>query len=194
MIGKIAAALLLMTGAAMAETFESCQTVQDAGARLSCFDRIPKTGEPVQEGWQLRTEVDPMTDAIRTIFSISGVGVPACSTRNEIPVLEAYCAEASKTWFVRIKQRCPVRGDDLNFLTRYDADPAKPEKFSATGAWYDFQATVPGSMQIISKLLTAERYLVRVEPSNDYPETLEFRVGGLLPLLTESGTSCKISG
>lgn len=193
---KLAAVITLGAGLAAADTPEICAGVENDIARLSCFDRVADATPPIEAvtpEWAVRSEEDPITDAIRTTISVNALGRQACSVSRDILRLELICAEHTDTWFVRIRQNCHLGIDkEFRFLTRTDKTEAISETFSPAAGRSDIQMSVAPAARLITRLINSERFLVRIEPSSEYPEAIEFPTKGLAAALTESGAGCKL--
>lgn len=194
----VAAALSIVFAGHVAAEDQRCDMLENDIARLSCFDDAAKAevAKAKPPSWKIRTETDQITDATRTIISVQSMERPACAVGyQKIPELEVYCAEAVSTWMVRIRMPCTLARSDqeMYLITRFDKGEVMTSSFSRTGGGNDIQASSAASIEIVNRLVSAKTYLLRIEPYLDYPEVLAFPVGGLLPMLTESGTSCKLS-
>lgn len=192
---RVLTALALMTTGAVAETQADCTGVENDVARLACYDQAAPTVPIVREPprWQVSSEEDPITDAVRTTISVDAIDSQDCTFSKVIPRLELICAEHTDTWFVRVRQNCGLGFEkEFNLLTRHDKDEPLSVTFTPAAGRDDVQVSVATATRMIGRLINSSHFLVRIEPAGNYPEVIDFPVSGLAAAITESGAGCKL--
>ncbi|MGB0695917.1 MAG: type VI secretion system-associated protein TagO [Rhodospirillaceae bacterium] len=184
--------------ASAAETDLSvCHGQQDDGDRLECYDQRSgyEQPEPVTEvstilrdsdlgSWHVTIDQNPMddTDTVIGILNTNDIGLLASRTPTLVLRCQSWETEAYINWKQYLGNRPVTVTYRIGKAKAIDAQWSLSTNNKAT--------FVPDPVEFIKSLVDVETLVARVTPYNESPVTAEFKLKGIIPVVTKLANTC----